>query len=433
MPFSNVKGVMPVLPKPEHISPEGMQENIPLSAIEDKELRKKLRNRQSALAARERKKARMMELEKQVAELQETNRRMEDENQHLKARLDTIVQRCLRAGFPLDGSSEISWVRVNDDTGRTMQKAGYLQSYQKRRPLSFTSPNDPRVVGNPLRIDQNAGRITTELHLKNTIRAIGDRHEVYQTLQAGTTPVQTTEAKYGNQPYYQQHYKTNTNVVVKQEFNAVAQPYTLRGVEQIEQNRLCTNSPDAPQSTQIPGQQTSPKRDWATANQTLPSIGAMLAPNTKRTCLSQENGAAVEDTELEKCSPTNNVGFLMRGKNKPRPVNVIQPVTCASQITATNRGEKVDSKTTNATTLSAGDSTSPSPLLMPDSEDFLAGGFDNIIENDNSQNGFTIFDIEEIIRADSCVDSPSPRSGSDSGLSMDDSLDWIADNPIFNF
>ena len=40
-----------------------------LNAIEDKELRKKLRNRQSAMAARERKKAKMEQLENKVSNL----------------------------------------------------------------------------------------------------------------------------------------------------------------------------------------------------------------------------------------------------------------------------------------------------------------------------------------------------------------------------
>ena len=55
MPFQSVN-VLPVLPKPHNGLPRGPQ----LSAPEDKEMKKKLRNRESALAARERKKKKML-------------------------------------------------------------------------------------------------------------------------------------------------------------------------------------------------------------------------------------------------------------------------------------------------------------------------------------------------------------------------------------
>ena len=100
MPFPQNKNVQLVLPKPEHAK-KGIHENIPLSAIEDKELRKKLRNRQSALAARERKKARMMELERQVSELQEAQKLLENENHFLRAQIKIIQQKTLQ-GVPLD-------------------------------------------------------------------------------------------------------------------------------------------------------------------------------------------------------------------------------------------------------------------------------------------------------------------------------------------
>lgn len=57
MVFQSVN-VLPVLPKP-HNGPMGVR-GPPLSAPEDKEMKKKLRNRESALAARERKKQKML-------------------------------------------------------------------------------------------------------------------------------------------------------------------------------------------------------------------------------------------------------------------------------------------------------------------------------------------------------------------------------------
>lgn len=100
MPFSN-KSVLPVLPKVKDTQ-NGSTENMSLSSIEDKELRKKLRNRQSALAARERKKARMLELEKQVATLQESKKQLQDENQALRMRVEILSEKCHEAGLSCD-------------------------------------------------------------------------------------------------------------------------------------------------------------------------------------------------------------------------------------------------------------------------------------------------------------------------------------------
>jgi hypothetical protein len=55
--------------------------------INDRELRKKLKNRESAQIARERAKAKMIQLERMVAELSEANRILEFENHRLKSRL----------------------------------------------------------------------------------------------------------------------------------------------------------------------------------------------------------------------------------------------------------------------------------------------------------------------------------------------------------
>lgn len=76
---------------------------VNLNEIADKELRKKLRNRQSALAARERKKARMLQLENQVSELQTNYRRIEDENQFLRARLENVKKQCEQLGVHITG------------------------------------------------------------------------------------------------------------------------------------------------------------------------------------------------------------------------------------------------------------------------------------------------------------------------------------------
>lgn len=58
--------------------------------VKNKELRKKLKNRESAQAARDRKKAKMVFLEKQVTELIERNRYLQSENIELRQRIHIL-------------------------------------------------------------------------------------------------------------------------------------------------------------------------------------------------------------------------------------------------------------------------------------------------------------------------------------------------------
>lgn len=58
--------------------------------ITDRELRKKLKNRESAQAARDRKKAKMMALERQLGDMAERNKFLENENRDLKGRLQRV-------------------------------------------------------------------------------------------------------------------------------------------------------------------------------------------------------------------------------------------------------------------------------------------------------------------------------------------------------
>jgi len=55
--------------------------------ITDRELRKKLKNRESAQAARDRKKAKMLALERQLADMAERNKLLENENRELRGRI----------------------------------------------------------------------------------------------------------------------------------------------------------------------------------------------------------------------------------------------------------------------------------------------------------------------------------------------------------
>ncbi|XP_018668268.2 transcription factor protein [Ciona intestinalis] len=63
--------------------------------VTDKELRKKLKNRESAQAARDRKKAKMLSLERQISELLERNRIVETENQELRSRIQRMESESL--------------------------------------------------------------------------------------------------------------------------------------------------------------------------------------------------------------------------------------------------------------------------------------------------------------------------------------------------
>ena len=80
--------------------------NAELNEIKDKEIRKKLRNRQSALAARERKKAKMLHLEGKVVELEESKKKVEEENEFLRARLQTIALQLERIGVKINRYDE---------------------------------------------------------------------------------------------------------------------------------------------------------------------------------------------------------------------------------------------------------------------------------------------------------------------------------------
>jgi len=111
MPFQSIN-VMPVLPKPHNGLPRGPQ----LSAPEDKEMKKKLRNRESALAARERKKKKMLELENRVAELGKENDDLRSENSSVRDTLISVMQKYGAA------DDEIKEVLRIADAKRTIKK-----------------------------------------------------------------------------------------------------------------------------------------------------------------------------------------------------------------------------------------------------------------------------------------------------------------------
>nr|XP_005488997.1 X-box-binding protein 1 [Zonotrichia albicollis] len=79
-------GADPGLPAMETAQPARKRQRLTHLSPEEKALRRKLKNRVAAQSARDRKKARMTELEQQVVELEEENQKLLRENQLLRER-----------------------------------------------------------------------------------------------------------------------------------------------------------------------------------------------------------------------------------------------------------------------------------------------------------------------------------------------------------
>ncbi|NWZ43722.1 XBP1 protein, partial [Brachypodius atriceps] len=96
-------GADPGLPEMENTQPARKRQRLTHLSPEEKALRRKLKNRVAAQSARDRKKARMTELEQQVVELEEENKKLLRENQLLRERTCNLTRenqelRC-RLGF----------------------------------------------------------------------------------------------------------------------------------------------------------------------------------------------------------------------------------------------------------------------------------------------------------------------------------------------
>ncbi|NWR02194.1 XBP1 protein, partial [Paradoxornis webbianus] len=96
-------GADPGLPGMENTQPARKRQRLTHLSPEEKALRRKLKNRVAAQSARDRKKARMTELEQQVVELEEENKKLLRENQLLRERTCNLARenqelRC-RLGF----------------------------------------------------------------------------------------------------------------------------------------------------------------------------------------------------------------------------------------------------------------------------------------------------------------------------------------------
>ncbi|NWT71470.1 XBP1 protein, partial [Prunella himalayana] len=85
-------GADPVLPGMEAAQPARKRQRLTHLSPEEKALRRKLKNRVAAQSARDRKKARMTELEQQVVELEEENQKLLRENQLLRERTCNLAR-----------------------------------------------------------------------------------------------------------------------------------------------------------------------------------------------------------------------------------------------------------------------------------------------------------------------------------------------------
>jgi len=116
--------------------------------INDRELRKKLKNRESAQIARERAKAKMIQLERMVAELSEANRILEFENHRLKSRLCQVQG--IRPNWQQSSNSAHPWSAMMAQQQALRQQAqqaingqGGSSSNSNNTFSHQANPNDP--------------------------------------------------------------------------------------------------------------------------------------------------------------------------------------------------------------------------------------------------------------------------------------------------
>jgi len=440
MPFNN-NTVLPVLPKPDHAK-SGMAENLNSAVIEDKELRKKLRNRQSALAARERKKARMMELERQVAELQEINRRIDEDNQHLRARLDTVMRKCADAGLQLDSDQE------------------FMKTYGIRPAVHMNYPGHQVVYPGMNTANTEPNRAAT---LRMEIKELGERQqELLQAMPYGT---------FNGRP----HMQTNNPMMmgdgtcnypgqrmpIKQEYGRVLNSALQRSsCSSFAANFHNFNqlTPETMQQASLPLFRTKRPHDIANMNcpapelsdprnQSLPSIAAVLGSPAKRPCVE-----ATHCQQTDSYLPTSASAVHTEGSCVPpayhQPGLARQNISVSQQPSvistyANNSNECIQHQETESKSQRA-DANVRSPEdfrsypMNSDVSPFLASG-EKLVEELSNTSGHSetdqvlpFFDFQDFMSGDLTADSPSALSASDSGVSMDDSLDWIAENPIFD-
>lgn len=162
MPFQTVN-VLPVLPKPQHGS--GVRNGPALSSAEDKEMKKKLRNRESALAARERKKQKMLELERRVSELGRENNELKVENCALRGTLSNVMQKYGAPPKEIEDTLKTTQTLTvkkepHDMKNKTVGRKNTVARLSQK--VISLGPNErkPRDVNHPVQVKQEAPEIT---------------------------------------------------------------------------------------------------------------------------------------------------------------------------------------------------------------------------------------------------------------------------------
>ena len=457
MPFTANKAVLPVLPKPE-ILKHGMADNIPLSAIEDKELRKKLRNRQSALAARERKKARMLELERQVMELQESHKLLEHENHFLYSRLGFMKQKCLEAGVSLDDEKDVphlpynhAFCSENFDLGNNRffsNNFDHVPNLKRPPPLPGSESGYPT---NHQNLDFSTNCSSYQVLPKNTVSSKENNEKKFSQHQANvfhhvSPPFNRSSSDYfpdSAQNLNPPKFENNTcQMKIKQEEFETAfskDANTFKG--NVIVNRT-VSYPPSDQSrhfyTPIQSQPTSPFS-------TLPSIEAMMETGV------QENATAAMSWNNFVKNPSNQdefgkqkfgASFHTKYRNETSPytfkksrsfhsLNIMSTACGSSKETHWGAPNVHKQCNNNYPPCSSSTSTShPNSLLSSP-----------VIEKNSTNNNFLNFfgpnpksnlAVATLDVGNNSKTKLPDHSSSDSGLSMDDHLEWIADSSLFD-
>ena len=465
MPLTTAKPNYPVLPKPENPK-KGICQSLSLNAIEDKELRKKLRNRQSALAARERKKARMLELERKVMALQESHKRLEHENHFLYSRLNLMKQKCLEAGVTLGNDKDpLSMHPVNSFHSRSVNDV-YSNNYnlildQTRRYAGPSRPDSLQSFNN-IPVDYAANNLSQNSHnhqyFADSLNCYRKSMESNETQgfpnkadqHRKTNLADPNRAAFCEKSYHSQNkFELNSDrPSIKQEINQVSEFFESKDnfcttLEQTLNLFSPNHTPSTSNSAQLNLTQSC-AQEMSPSN-SLPSIDAMLESNANRPPVTIES---VAQSDLERTFATQrpgnckqrihhnakrrneSVSSIVKRSKSFHSVSVMSPTFEASfcewpKPVLQNRF----SNPTNVKTLTCKTKKQFNFDLLPSTEGRkISNDFSAYFESHISPNA-KAHDLAN--SASKC--RPNDHSASDSGLSMDEHLDWVNDSTLFDF
>ena len=460
MSLTSNKTVHPVLPKPEN-QKNGLFENLSLSAIEDKELRKKLRNRQSALAARERKKARMLELERQVLELQESHKRLEHENHFLYSRLNFMKQKCFEAGVNIDDGKEVflqpldSVYSQNIDPVVDRVPENHCHLTFHRTP-HLTKPNRPNNL-HDFQINYSSTNNFPVNH-PNQQYFLNNSNCYHKTMahhEAQPVPNKTDLAQkdnfmdYNPVEFYENQRRSRKEIhsqssKVEQKAESANQGSKFWKIKE----DFCTNldqklllSPNLRPDFTKNSNSKFPKsaHEMSPECPPLPSIGEMLETNVNRSLLTSkslshtnfEKGFEIPAvvTEKQNFKRKNEAVQTTFKKSKSfHSLSGMSPLSNQRQPTWSKSVPQEQDRGINENKLHKSE-IRPSfeqPSSPPDMK------FSNCFSALATSQISTIENMKDFTNSSS-KSRPNDHSASDSGLSMDEHLDWVNDSSLFDF